>query len=279
MSPQKINRVLVVENNAQATKTFRKLLSLIENVEVIDFLTTAQEALEMINEIKPDILLVEEHLPDIDGISFTDIIRRDYPSCQVVVVSQDKHYDTVLRALRNGASDFLAHDVSIDEFRGAIMRAGELAAIERTKFHPYFASDTPKPEESLSASRGTIFAVYSPRGGCGVTTIANNLALALRDNESQIGLLDTSLQFGDTDILFNEVGQLSLVDLTPIAYELDPKVIKEVMILHRSSGLYLLAPPKSAGCSIISAGFMTIWCSTLRTSSTNPPWLRWIQPR
>jgi pilus assembly protein CpaE len=244
MSPQKINRVLVVENNAQATKTFRKLLSLIENVEVIDFLTTAQEALEMINEIKPDILLVEEHLPDIDGISFTDIIRRDYPSCQVVVVSQDKHYDTVLRALRNGASDFLAHDVSIDEFRGAIMRAGELAAIERTKFHPYFASDTPKPEESLSASRGTIFAVYSPRGGCGVTTIANNLALALRDNESQIGLLDTSLQFGDTDILFNEVGQLSLVDLTPIAYELDPKVIKEVMILHRSSGLYLLAPPK-----------------------------------
>ncbi len=49
MSPQRVNRVLVVENNVQATKTFRKLLSLIENVEVIDFLNTAQEALEMIN--------------------------------------------------------------------------------------------------------------------------------------------------------------------------------------------------------------------------------------
>ena len=36
-------------------------------------------------------------------------------------------------------------------------------------------------------------------------------------------LIDTSLQFGDVDILFNEVGQLSLLDLTPIAYELDPK--------------------------------------------------------
>jgi DNA-binding NarL/FixJ family response regulator len=50
-------------------------------------------------------MLVEEHLPDIDGISFNEIIRRDYPTTQVIIVSQDKHYDTVLRALRNGASD------------------------------------------------------------------------------------------------------------------------------------------------------------------------------
>jgi pilus assembly protein CpaE len=244
MSPQRVNRVLVVENNVQATKTFRKLLSLIENVEVIDFLNTAQEALEMISEIKPDILLVEEHLPDIDGISFTEIIRRDYPTTQVIIVSQDKHYDTVLRALRNGASDFLAHDVSIGEFREAILRAGEMAAIERTKYHPYFAPETTKIEEGEGTSKANVICVYSPRGGVGATTVANNLALSFRDNESQISLIDTSLQFGDVDILFNEVGQLSLLDLTPIAYELDSKVVKEVMILHRSSGLYLLAPPK-----------------------------------
>ncbi len=245
MSPQRITRVLVVENNVQASKTFRKLLSLIENVEVIDFINTAQEALEMISEAKPDIALVEEHLPDIDGISFTEIIRRDYPTTQVIIVSQDKHYDTVLRSLRNGASDFLAHDVSIGEFREAILRAGELAAIERTKYHPYFAPDTSKVEEGVGTTKAHVVSVYSPRGGCGVTTIANNLALSFRDNESQISLIDTNLQFGDVDILFNEVGQLSLMDLLPIAYELDPKVVKEVMILHRSSGLFLLAPPKN----------------------------------
>lgn len=244
MSPQRITRVLVVENNLQASKTFRKLLSLIENVEVIEFLTTAQEALEMVSEVKPDILLVEEHLPDIDGISFTEIIRRDYPTTQVVIVSQDKHYETVLRALRNGASDFLAHDVSIGEFREAILRAGELAAIERTKYHPYFAPDTPVADDTSGTSKANVISVYSPRGGSGVTTIANNLALAFRDNESQIALIDSSLQFGDVDILFNEVGQLSLMDLLPIAYELDPKVVKEVMILHRSSGIFLLSPPK-----------------------------------
>jgi pilus assembly protein CpaE len=246
MSPQRMNRVLVVENNAQATKTFRKLLSLIENVEVIDFLTTAQEALEMMNEIKPDVMLIEEHLPDIDGINFTEIIRRDFPATQVIIVSQDKQYDTVLRALRNGASDFLAHDVSISEFREAILRAAEMASIERTKFHPYFAQDTTaKPEEGQNASKAHVISVYSPRGGNGVTTIANNLALAFRDNESQIALIDTVLQFGDLDILFNEVGQLSIMDLAQIAYDLDPKVVKEVMLLHRSSGLNLLAPPKN----------------------------------
>lgn len=245
MSPQRVNRVLVVENNVQATKTFRKLLSLIENVEVIDFLNTAQEALEMINEIKPDVMLIEEHLPDIDGISFTEIVRRDYPTTQVIIVSQDKQYDTVLRSLRNGASDFLAHDVSIGEFREAILRAAEIAAIERTKYHPYFAPEAPKTEEGQGTSKAHVVSVFSPRGGCGVTTIANNLALAFRDNESQIALLDANLQFGDLDILFNEVGQLSIMDLAQIAYDLDPKVVKEVMMLHRKSGIYLLAPPKS----------------------------------
>ncbi|MBI4927368.1 MAG: response regulator, partial [Anaerolineae bacterium] len=245
MSPQRVTRVLVVENNLQASKTFRKLLSLIENVEVIDFINTAQEALEMINETKPDVLLVEEHLPDIDGISFTEIIRRDFPGTQIIIVSQDKQYDTVLRSLRNGASDFLAHDVSIGEFREAILRAAELASVERSKVHPYFGQETSRPtEESEPTTRAHVFSVFSPRGGSGATTIGNNLALALRDNESQIGLIDTSLQFGDVDILFNEVGQLSIMDLAPIAYDLDPKVVKEVMILHRSSGLYLLAPPK-----------------------------------
>ena len=57
--------------------------------------------------------------------------------------------------------------------------------------------------------------------------------------------MDINLQFGDLDILFNEVGQLSIMDLAQIAYDLDPKVVKEVMMLHRSSGLYLLAPPKN----------------------------------
>lgn len=243
MSPQRVTRVLVVENNIQAVKTFRKLLSLIENIEVIDFITTAQEALEMVSETKPDVMLVEEHLPDIDGISFTEIIRRDYPATQVIIVSQDKHYDTVLRALRNGASDFLAHDVSIGEFREAILRASELAARERTSYSPYVTAES-RSEVPEFGMRADVITVYSPRGGSGTTTIANNLALALRDNESQIALIDACLQYGDVDILFNELGRLSLMDLTPIAYDLDPKVVKECMILHRSSGLYLLAAPK-----------------------------------
>jgi pilus assembly protein CpaE len=222
---------------------------LIENVEVIDFLNTAQEALDIANEVKPDVMLVEEHLPDIDGISFTEIVRRDYPTTQVLIVSQDKHYDTVLRALRNGASDFLAHDVSIGEFREAILRGGEMAAIEKTKYHPYLIPDLNRSEEGSGGPKAKVISVYSPRGGCGVTTIANNLALSFRDNESQIALVDSNLQFGDVDILFNELGQLSLLDLTPIAFELDQKVIKEVMILHRTSGLFLLASPKHPAIS------------------------------
>ena len=85
--------------------------------------------------------------------------------------------------------------------------------------------------------------VYSPKGGTGRTTIATNLAIALHGDESKVALVDGNLRFGDVAVFLNEQGKNTVLDLAPRVDELDPDVVREVMVTHRASGVDILAAP------------------------------------
>ena len=122
-------KAVIVENIPQVQKRFEKLLGLIEDVDIINVVSSAQDATEIVNVTRPDVLLIDVNLPDMNGIQFAEILRREHPTTQVIIISQDRFGETVLQALRTGASDFLTHDVSINELTSAIQRAGELRSV------------------------------------------------------------------------------------------------------------------------------------------------------
>jgi pilus assembly protein CpaE len=245
MKTQERIRVLIVESTPQVTKQLRKLLNLMDNVEITKDVRTGQEAIQEIRENKPEVAIVDINLADVNGLNLTEMIRRDLPMTQVIVVSEDKYYDTVLRAMRNGASDFVTHDATLDELSLAINRAGEIALQDKMKVHTFDYKDFEGPSQPIDSGpqNGKIITVFSPKGGTGVTTIAVNLAIALQDNDKTVAIVDSSMQFGDVAILLNEMGKYSVLDLMPRIYELDTKVIEDVMILHKSSGLRVLKAP------------------------------------
>jgi pilus assembly protein CpaE len=245
MKTQERIRVLIVESTPQVTKQLRKLLNLMDNVEITKDVRTGQEAIQEIRENKPEVAIVDINLADVNGLNLTEMIRRDLPMTQVIVVSEDKYYDTVLRAMRNGASDFVTHDATLDELSLAINRAGEIALQDKMKVHTFDYKDFEGPAQPIDSGpqNGKIITVFSPKGGTGVTTIAVNLAIALQDNDKTVAIVDSSMQFGDVAILLNEMGKYSVLDLMPRIYELDTKVIEDVMILHKSSGLRVLKAP------------------------------------
>jgi pilus assembly protein CpaE len=239
-------KAVIVENIPQVQKRFEKLLGLIEGVDIINVVSSAQDATEIVNVSRPDVLLIDVNLPDMNGIQFAEILRRDHPSTQVIIISQDRFGETVLQALRTGASDFLTHDVSINELTSAIQRAGELATEERRKSLPRGEVDSIGIKRGIItdySETGKIISVYSPKGGTGATTVAINLAVALRDSESTVALIDGNMQFGDVGILLNEVSNFSILDLVERIYELDKKILDDVMVLHKSSGIHILAAP------------------------------------
>lgn len=247
MPAQEKIKVLIVDDIAETRETVRKLLQFDMELEVVGGARSGKEAIELTLQLKPDVIIMDINMPDMDGITATEAVRRKVPYVQVIILSVQSDSSYMRRAMLAGARDFLAKPPSIDELTSAIHRAGAMALEERAKMTmslPPGTVVTPgQPIPTLQSTMGKIFVVYSPKGGTGKTTIATNLALALHSEERKAVLVDANPQFGDVAVFLNEQVKNNVLDLTPRVEDLDPDVVKEVVISHNASGLNLVAAP------------------------------------
>lgn len=239
-------RVLIVDDVAETRENIRKLLQFESDIEVVAAARTGKEAIQLTQEVNPDVVLMDINMPDMDGIAATEEIRKKMPFVQVVVLSVQGDQNYMRRAMLVGARDFLTKPPMPDELVAAIRRAGKMAVEERSKTgQAYVAAPSGggQPARVGLSAQGKIIMVYSPKGGTGCTTVAVNLAIALHNEETQAALVDANLQFGDVAIFLNEQGKNTVLDLAPRAEELDPDIVAEVMIKHAVTGVHVLASP------------------------------------
>jgi pilus assembly protein CpaE len=240
-------RVLIVDDVAETRENVRRLLTFEPDFEVIGAARSGREAIQMSDELSPDVVLMDINMPDMDGITATEAIRRKAPAIQVVILSVQNDSNYMRRAMLAGARDFLAKPPMTDELISAIRRAGEMAREERSKIASTMnvASTSLASAPSVAPGRaaGRIVVLYSPKGGTGVTTLAVNLAITLHNSDTPSALVDANLQFGDVAVFLNEQGKNTIADLAPRADELEPDVVDGVIIKHAGSGVHILAAP------------------------------------
>ena len=239
-------RVLIVDDIAETRENIRKLLQFESDIEVVAVARTGKEAIQLTQEVNPDVVLMDINMPDMDGIAATEIIRQKTPTVQVVILSVQGDQNYMRKAMLVGARDFLTKPPMPDELVAAIRRAGKMAREERSKnTHAYIAAPSGGNFNAALAAgtQGKVIMFYSPKGGTGCTTLAVNSAVALCNEETRVVIVDASLQFGDVALFLNEQGKNTILDLAPRADELDPSIVEEVMIKHAVSGVHILASP------------------------------------
>ena len=239
-------RVMIVDDVSETRENVRKLLQFESDVDVVGVARTGKEAIQLSQDLNPDVVLMDINMPDMDGISATEAIRAKQPAVQVVILSVQSDQNYMRRAMLAGARDFLTKPPMGDELISAIRRAGSMAQSERSKN----AQAQVVPISShmgavggFGTPRGKIVTMYSPKGGTGCTTLAVNLALTLHNEDTRVVLVDGNLQYGDIAVFVNEQGKNTIIDLSPRADELDPEIVDEVMLKHAASGLHILAAP------------------------------------
>ena len=239
-------RVMIVDDVSETRENVRKLLQFESDVDVVGVARTGKEAIQLSQELNPDVVLMDINMPDMDGISATELIRSKQPGVQVVILSVQSDQNYMRRAMLAGARDFLTKPPMGDELISAIRRAGSMAQAEKSKsaqVHVAPVSGNVGMLSGFGGPRGKIVTVYSPKGGTGCTTLAVNLALTLHNEDTRVVLVDGNLQFGDVAVFVNEQGKNTIVDLAPRAEELDPEIVEEVMVKHAASGIHILAAP------------------------------------
>ena len=249
MAAEKI-RVLIVDDIAETRENVRKLLQFESDVEVVGTARTGKEGIQLAQEMNPDVVLMDINMPDIDGITATENIRRSSPHIQVVILSVQGDQNYMRRAMLAGARDFLTKPPMGDELISAIKRAGEMAHTEKEKgAKQQMAMATAVGGPAMMggftpAAHGKIIVVYSPKGGTGCTTIAVNLAIALHNEDTRAVLVDGNLQFGDVAVFVNEQGKNTVLDIAPRVDDLDAEIVDEILIKHEASGIRILAAPQ-----------------------------------
>ena len=246
MSDKEYN-VLIVDDQDETRKNIARLLQFENDINVVGTARTGMDAIKQAVSLDPDVVLMDINMPDMDGIEATERIQEQAPVSQIVILSVQGDTNYMRRAMLAGARDFITKPPKSDELVTVIRRAGEKAKAIRQESQ-FLGRGTgslidPRGTTIALSGLGKIVAVYSPKGGVGTTTVATNLAVTLHSTETPVIIVDANLQFGDVVVFLNERGRTSVVDLAPIVDQLDPELVREVVIHHESSGIDILSAP------------------------------------
>ncbi|WP_225101004.1 response regulator transcription factor [Streptomyces sp. CoH27] len=117
---EKPARVVVADDQTVVREGIVMLLGLLPGVEVVGAAGDGEEAVQLVEELDPDVVLMDLRMPRCDGVEATRRIRSQHPRTQVVVLTTYADDESLFPALRAGARGYLTKDAGGDEIVRAV---------------------------------------------------------------------------------------------------------------------------------------------------------------
>jgi DNA-binding NarL/FixJ family response regulator len=125
-------RIVIADDQASVREGLVLLLGGLPGIEVVGAAADGEQALELVAEHRPDAILLDLHMPVLDGIGVTRRLVAEHPGVAIVVLTTYADDNSVLEALQAGARSYLTKDAD----RANIGRALQAAAEGLTVFDP-----------------------------------------------------------------------------------------------------------------------------------------------
>ncbi|MHC8394906.1 response regulator [Pseudomonas sp. LB3P93] len=113
-------RVALVDDHSLVRDGIKALLAVMAPLEVVGEAESGADAIEMVGRCQPDLLLVDISLRDMNGLELTRVLRSQYPSLKVLVLSMYDNYEYVSESVRAGASGYVLKNSPSREIIAAI---------------------------------------------------------------------------------------------------------------------------------------------------------------
>ena len=238
-------RILIVDDVPEARDNVQKLLQFAGDMQVVGQGQTGREAVDLARKLQPDIILMDVSMPEMDGITATQIITSQYNGIAVIMSSVQSDTETLRRSLQAGARDYLFKPYGLDELTTSIRTVFQSLQVSRSQATSTATLTTTHLGTPEEQGRARVITVFSPKGGVGRTTLATNLAIVTKlAGEKRVLLIDGNPSFGDVGVTLNLSSIKTIADLAANSGQLDTDFIEEVLADH-PSGLRVLLPAPS----------------------------------
>ncbi|MEV0014574.1 response regulator transcription factor [Streptomyces tendae] len=196
-------RVVVADDQTVVREGIVMLLGLLPGVEVVGAAGDGEEAVRLVAELAPDVVLMDLRMPRCDGVEATRRIRSEHPGTQVVVLTTYADDASVFPALRAGARGYLTKDAGGDEIVRAVHGvlsgdAGLAPSIQRRLLERLSESEDPsesqprragppEPPDGLTARETEVLVLIAE--GLNNTQIASRLQVSTATVKTHINNL------------------------------------------------------------------------------------------
>jgi DNA-binding NarL/FixJ family response regulator len=122
-------KVVIADDQTVVREGLITLLQTMPDIEVVGAASDGSEVIALVEELSPDVVLMDLRMPRVDGVEATRRIRADHPDIRVVVLTTYADDESIIAALRAGAIGYLTKDAGRDHIRRALEAAAAGQAI------------------------------------------------------------------------------------------------------------------------------------------------------
>ena len=118
-------KILVADDHQLMLEAVRAALADVEDIEIVGETRRGTQVVPLVGQTNPDIVLLDVRMPEMDGLSCLDLIRKRYPDVRVVMLSGVEEPEVIQQAIRRGASAFVVKHIDPRDLASALRQAAE----------------------------------------------------------------------------------------------------------------------------------------------------------
>lgn len=195
-------RILLADDHALVRAGLRGLLDRMEGFEVVAEASDGREALRLLEQFRPDVVLMDIMMPELNGLEATARAARKVPSARVIILSMSASQEFVVQALQAGAAGYLLKNVTPHELEMAVRAAarGDVHLCSAISKHVVdgclaWGKNESSSRERLTPRQREVLQLIAE--GSTTKLIAKKLGISVKTAESYRGELMDALDIHD----------------------------------------------------------------------------------
>jgi NarL family two-component system response regulator LiaR len=172
-------RVMIVDDHTMVRRGLSLFLKSYDDVELVGEADGGQAAIDLCGKVDPDVVLMDMKMPEMDGVTATRLIHKQYPGVRIIALTSFKEGNLIQNVLQAGAIGYLLKDVSAEELIKAIRSAQQghsTISADAAEVLIRASNEPPRPGGDLTGREREVLALMTE--GLNNTQIAARLVVS-----------------------------------------------------------------------------------------------------